>query len=67
MTIEVTTSIIRGAARLAEVHRLRAYDAVHLASAATIQNQIAESFVFASWDRTLERAARLERLEPLPR
>jgi predicted nucleic acid-binding protein len=67
LTLEVVTSLIREAARLAEAHRLRAYDAIHLASATSMQREIGRAVVFASWDAALEGAARRERLEPLPR
>ena len=67
LTIEVATSIIREAARLTDTHRLRAYDAVHLASAVTAHRRLVGPFVFASWDASLEKAAKREGLEPLPR
>lgn len=65
LIVEVTDSLIRESARLAEVHRLRAYDAVHLAAAAAVHGQLAEPIIFASWDFDLEKAARGEGLEPL--
>lgn len=67
LTIEVAAAVIRRAARLAERHRLRAYDAVHLASARTVADRVARPFTFASWDAALARAAAREGLEPLPR
>jgi predicted nucleic acid-binding protein len=57
LVVEVTDSLIRESARLAEAHRLRAYDAVHLASAATVHRRLAEPVVFASWDLGLEKVA----------
>jgi len=65
LVMEVTDSLIREGARLAEVHRLRAYDAIHLASAAAVHARLAEPVVFACWDVRLERAAKSEGLEPL--
>ncbi len=65
LVVEVTDSLIRESARLAEAHRLRAYDAVHLASAAAVHGRLAEPIVFASWDLGLEKAAEREGLEPL--
>ncbi|MEK7367806.1 MAG: type II toxin-antitoxin system VapC family toxin, partial [candidate division NC10 bacterium] len=50
LVVEVTDSLIRDAARLAEAHRLRAYDAIHLASAAAVHDRLAEPIMFASWD-----------------
>ena len=42
LVVEVTDSLIRESARLAETHRLRAYDAVHLASATAVHGRLAE-------------------------
>lgn len=63
--LEVTASLIREAADLAEVHRLRAYDAIHLASATVLKKRLAEAVLFASWDANLERAASREGLDLL--
>jgi predicted nucleic acid-binding protein len=65
LVVQVTEALIREGARLAEAHRLRAYDAVHLAAAAALHGRLAEPLVFASWDTGLERAAKREGLEPL--
>lgn len=65
LVVEITDSLIRGAARLAEAHRLKAYDAVHLASAAAIHGRLAEPILFTSWDLELEKAAKREGLDPL--
>jgi predicted nucleic acid-binding protein len=65
--VGVTEGVIREGARLAERHRLRAYDAVHLASATMLRDgERAERVVFASWDAGLGRAARREGLSSLP-
>lgn len=65
LVVEITDSLIRKGARLTEAHRLRAYDAVHLASAAALHERLAEPVVFASWDLGLEKAAKREGLKPL--
>jgi len=65
LVVEVTDQLVREGARLAEAHRLKAYDAVHLASATTVRAEPTDPWVFASWDRSLERAARREGLAPL--
>ena len=65
LVVGVTDSLIRESARLAEAHRLRAYDAVHLASAAAVHGRLAEPVVFASWDLNLEKVAKGEGFEPL--
>ncbi|MCX5735242.1 MAG: type II toxin-antitoxin system VapC family toxin [candidate division NC10 bacterium] len=67
LRIDVTEPLIREAAELAERHRLRAYDAIHLASAHVVKERLLEPVVFASWDKTLEAAARRHGLQPLPR
>jgi predicted nucleic acid-binding protein len=65
LVVEVTGPLIRESARLAEIHRLRAYDAIHLASAAALHGRLAEPVVFASWDVSLEKVAKREGLESL--
>ena len=67
MRLEVTGPLIRGAAALAEAHRLRAYDAVHLASAKVLRDRLGESVTLASWDAELEVAATREGFESLRR
>ena len=65
LVVTITDRLIRESARLAEIHRLRAYDAVHLASATGIRARLAEPVVFACFDRRLGRAARREGLRLL--
>lgn len=55
--IEVTSDVARSAGDLAERHALRGYDAVHLASALTLN---AGSVVIVTWDRDLAQAGRAE-------
>jgi uncharacterized protein len=62
LRIEASEGLIRDAASLAERHRLRAYDAMHLASAVLLKERLAEPVVFSSWDLALEGAARREGL-----
>lgn len=57
VVLDVTEMLIREAARLAEIHRLRAYDAVHLASAQLAAARSEDELTLASWDIELERAA----------
>jgi predicted nucleic acid-binding protein len=45
---------------------LRGFDAIHLASAMVIHERFPEDFVFACFDDSLGRAARLEGLETFP-
>jgi predicted nucleic acid-binding protein len=60
--VEVEPSLIRLAARITEEHRLRALDALHLATAV----QIAGELTFATWDSELADAARAEGFATVP-
>ena len=57
LRFEVSEALVRAAGRLAERYRLRAYDAVHLASALVMRDQLGE-VVFACWDSGLNATAR---------
>lgn len=61
--IGVDGSLARSAGRLAELRALRGYDAVHLASALTVD---AADLVLATWDRDLADAAVAEALAVAP-
>jgi predicted nucleic acid-binding protein len=66
LSLDVSTQLARSAGDLAERHRLRGFDALHLASYLAIAREFpAEDVRFSSADRTLERAAR--RARPAPR
>lgn len=52
--IGLDETLARAAGELAEHHGLRGYDAVHLASATTINHP---ELVLATWDRALASAA----------
>lgn len=65
LVVEVANPLIRKAAQLAEAYRLRAYDAIHLASAAAIHERLAEPIMFACWDVELNTVARREGFEPV--
>ena len=58
--LEVTDRLIREAAALADRHPLRAYDAIHLASAVTARRQFGGEMLFACWDDGLSAAAARE-------
>ncbi len=66
IVLEATEPLIRQAAKLAEIHSLRAYDAIHLASAKFFSHKLAEAVSFASWHTRLFVAARKEDLEAVP-
>lgn len=61
--VEVIGDIVALAADLAEKHGLRAYDAVHLASAVFLRTRVSSTVLFSSGDERLNRAAALESLE----
>ena len=67
VVLEATEPLIRSAGKLAEIHALRAYDAIHLASARILKDKVAEPVSFASWDARLTVAALKEGLEVAPR
>ena len=59
LTLEVAERLARRAGDLAERHRLRGFDALHLASFLTLVEEFGgEEVRFAAADRALERAAR---------
>lgn len=55
--LEITEALIAIAGALAEKHGLRAYDAVHLASATSLRNLAGEAISISTWDRQLAAAA----------
>jgi uncharacterized protein len=60
LALEVSGSLARNAGELAERHRLRGFDAIHLASYLSLVREFPDEGVrFSSADRALERAARL--------
>lgn len=63
-SVELSTRVARVAGQLAERHRLRGADAVHLASALEID---AGDVTMAVWDRRLHAGARAENLAVAPR
>jgi predicted nucleic acid-binding protein len=66
LVMEINEQVIRQAGRLAEAHRLRAYDAVHLAAALHIRSRASEEFTFLGFDDELNRAVRAEGLALVP-
>jgi hypothetical protein len=66
LSLEVAEDLARQAGDLAERHRLRGFDALHLASYLAVAKEFPEENVrFSSSDKTLVRAAR--RATPPPR
>jgi predicted nucleic acid-binding protein len=64
--IVVGNALIGEAGALAERYRLRAYDAVHLASSLAVRAQTEEQVTFACWDRVLAEVAAKGGFQPLP-
>ncbi len=62
LRLEVTDTLVLLAANLAEKHGLRAYDAVHLASALSLRERINSDVSFSTWDNNLREAAATEGL-----
>lgn len=60
LRLDVTEDLLRAAAAVAESHRLRAYDAIHLASAILLRARSDGEVVFGSWDLALDTAAARE-------
>jgi len=61
--LQVTSELIREAAALADRYPLRAYDAIHLASAVTARHRLGDDLMFACWDDALSAAASREGFE----
>jgi len=63
--IDVNERLATRAAHLAETHRLRAYDAIQLASGLLFAERLGDDTLFGSWDDTLDAAATREGLRLL--
>jgi predicted nucleic acid-binding protein len=66
LVMDMSEQVIRLAGRLAERHRLRAYDAVHLAAALHLRARASEELTFLGFDEELNRAAGAEGLALVP-
>ncbi len=58
--VNISSSLIRMAGDLAEKHALRAYDAMHLASALVLREKVPDTIAFSTWDDNLGGAAAQE-------
>jgi uncharacterized protein len=59
LALDVSSALARSAGDLADRHRLRGFDALHLASYLVVAREFPEeNVVFSSADKALERAAR---------
>jgi uncharacterized protein len=66
LLLEVTIELVRRAADLAAIYALRAYDAMHLASAKVLQERLQGPIFFACWDSNLLAGAKREGLSSVP-
>jgi predicted nucleic acid-binding protein len=66
LALDVTDSLVWLAGDLAEQHRLRGFDAVHLAAALSLKAQVKSQVVAACWDVRLWDAMSAVGLEVLP-
>jgi uncharacterized protein len=62
LRIAASDELVVLAADLARIYLLRAYDAVHLATALTIRDRVTDSTLVSTWDAELARAAQAEGL-----
>jgi predicted nucleic acid-binding protein len=63
LTVEVSEAVYRSAGDLAEKHRLRGFNSLHLASYLSLYRAGARQIRFSAFDDTLNRAARKETKE----
>jgi predicted nucleic acid-binding protein len=64
--VELSEAISRQAGNLAALYFLRGFDAIHLASAVTLQRESGERVTFSAWDGRLLGAAEAEGLAVAP-
>jgi len=65
--IELTPELIREAGDVAELHGLRGFDSIHLASGLWLKERSAAAVVFMAYDRRLHAAAALAGMSTYPR
>jgi hypothetical protein len=61
-----TSALNKTIKRVTAAHPLKRFDAIHLASALIMQQRISEEFVFACYDKSLNKSAGKEGLITLP-
>lgn len=64
--VQLVEDVIERATELAQKHRLRAYDAVHLAAALCWREWTRQEILLATFDKDLQIAARSEKLPTWP-
>lgn len=66
LSLEVSDSLVWFAGDLADKHRLRGFDAIHLAAALTLKTRVTSRVVVACWDVRLWDAMSAVELEVVP-
>jgi predicted nucleic acid-binding protein len=64
--VDVTSALNKTIKRVIVTHPLKGFDAIHLASALIVRQRIDEEFVFACYDKSLNKSAGKEGLITLP-
>lgn len=64
--VEVNDTLHQEIGRLIALYPLRGFDAIHLASALTLNNVLSAPFIFACFDKGLHKAARSEKIQTFP-
>lgn len=65
--VELTPELAREAGNIAELHGLRGFDSIHLASGLWLRERSASGLAFAAYDRRLHAAAALAGMTTYPR
>jgi len=63
LSLRVTDKLVRLAGDLAEKHRLRGFDAIHLASSIILNKKVSSSVIFSCFDQKLQKTSALEGLQ----
>lgn len=64
--VDVTSALNKTIKRVIATHPLKGFDAIHLASALIVRQRIEEEFIFACYDKSLNKSAGKEGLITLP-
>ena len=62
LIVRVTEELVQRAGDLAEKHALRGFDAIHLASAVTLREELSSPVTFSCSDNKLQKASHREKL-----
>ncbi|MFC1580387.1 type II toxin-antitoxin system VapC family toxin [Thermodesulfobacteriota bacterium] len=62
LALRITQELVQRAGDLAEKHALRGFDAIHLASAIILQEELSVPVTFSCFDSKLQKASKKEKL-----